>query len=127
MSGRTSTPGQGSGGRDDIPAGFGGSSRGMSGRRLRIRNKAVMPLLVLIMALVIIITVLAILLVISWEKSPQATTLSNSPNKPVDASVYEVSGSREGFLEAVTNAETSTLPPDFDWAESLWSDIFEYN
>ena len=70
VSGRTSTPGQGSGGRDDIPAGFGGSSKGMSGRRLGIRNKAVMPLLVLIMALVIIITVLAILLVIFWEKSP---------------------------------------------------------
>ena len=65
VSGRTSTPGQGSGGRDDIPAGFGGSSKGMSGRRLGILNKAVMPLLGLIMALVIIITVLAILLVIS--------------------------------------------------------------
>ena len=86
-----------------------------------------MPLLILIMALVIVITVMGILLVISWEKPSQASQLPNSPNEPVDTSHYEESSPRDGILDVVLPAEESTTPPDFDWAQSHVSDIFDYN
>ena len=126
VSERTSTPHQGFGGMVENLAGFGGLSKERSGRRFGARNRAIMPLLGLIMALVIIIMVLAILLVVSHEKSPQTSTILSDPNEPVDVPFYGSSSSREDFLDNVTVAEVSTISPDFDWAQSLWSDMFEY-
>ena len=126
LSGRTSTPHEGFGGMVEGPAGFGGLSKERSGRRFGTRNRAVMPLLGLIMALIVIILILATLLVLSHESSPQTSATPSDPNEPVDVPINGSFGSREDYLDNVTTAELSTISPDFDWGQSLWSDMFEY-
>ena len=125
-SGRTSTPHEGFGGMVEGPAGFGGLSKERSGRRFGTRNRAIMPLLGLIMALVVIILILATLLVLSHGSPPQTSATPSDPNEPVDVPINGSFGSREDYLENVTTAEPSTISPDFDWGQSLWSDMFEY-
>ena len=125
-SGRHSTPHEGFGGMAEGTAGFGGPSRERSGRKCGTRTRAVMPLLGLILALIIIILILAILLVLSQESPPQASASPSDPNEPVDVPVNGSFGPREDHPENVTTAEPSTISPDFDWGQSLWSDMFEY-
>ena len=126
VSERTSTPHQGLGGMVGNLAGFGNFSQERADRRFGTRNRAIMPLLGLILALVVIIIILATLLVLSHEELSLTRHTSSDPNEPVDAHLYVTSGSREGYLDNVTVAEVTTIPPNSDWEQSLWSDSFEY-
>ena len=99
----------------------------MLDRHPRTSKKTVMFLLGLIMALIVVIIVMGALFFVSKEKSSQATQLPDHPNKPVDTSNFEVPSPWDGGLDVMTYAEEATTPSNFDWAESLVSDIFDYN